>query len=174
LDEIASDAVQILPQVAMGFLKSVALLLRGVIENAARHIYYTDHPVEFDRANTGRRWFVPTTDLFEYLNEHPVFAATERRFAAISQLRNVYDQLSADVHGRTVAHLQMRRALSSFRFDGTVFRSHLRRIEQGVEAVNFLLLIFHQQRVRSFPVESRRTILTTLRSEARRIFIGLR
>src|SRR5271157_5643982 len=44
IEEIASDALQILPQVMMGFGKTANLLVRGIIENTLRHLYFSDHP----------------------------------------------------------------------------------------------------------------------------------
>jgi len=37
VEEIASDALQILPQVLMGYGKTVKLLTRGIVENTLRH-----------------------------------------------------------------------------------------------------------------------------------------
>ena len=58
IEEVASDALQILPQTLMGYGKTAKLLTRGVIENTLRHIYFSDHPVEFLRMNRDRKWYV--------------------------------------------------------------------------------------------------------------------
>src|SRR6516162_9617083 len=47
IEEIASDALQILPQVLMGYSKTAKLLIRGIAENTLRHLYFADHPIEF-------------------------------------------------------------------------------------------------------------------------------
>src|SRR6266404_2741112 len=56
IEEIAFDALQVLPQVLMGFSKTTKLLVRGIVENTLRHIYFSDHPVEFLRMNRGKKW----------------------------------------------------------------------------------------------------------------------
>src|SRR5712671_4757978 len=57
IHEVASDALQILPQVLMGYGKTATLLARGVIENTLRHIYFSDHPIEFARMNRDKSGF---------------------------------------------------------------------------------------------------------------------
>jgi hypothetical protein len=52
LDELASDAIQILPQIMLGYSKTTKLLIRGVIENGLRHVYFLDHKIEFHRMNS--------------------------------------------------------------------------------------------------------------------------
>lgn len=66
MDEIASDAIQLLPQIMMGYSKPTKLLMRGIVENTLRHIYFTDHPVEYIRLNRDKKWYVNVETLFEY------------------------------------------------------------------------------------------------------------
>src|SRR5437867_1342966 len=47
IEEIASDALQILPHALAGYIKTTHLLIRGIIENTLRYLYFCDHPVEF-------------------------------------------------------------------------------------------------------------------------------
>lgn len=63
IEEIASDALQILPQVLAGYSKTAKLLIRGVSENALRHIYFSDHLIEFIRMNREGKWY-QTIELF--------------------------------------------------------------------------------------------------------------
>src|ERR1043165_5194810 len=58
IEEIASDALQILPQALMGYSKTTKLVTRGIVENCLRHIYFADHPVEFERMNREQKWFM--------------------------------------------------------------------------------------------------------------------
>src|SRR5580700_3028951 len=71
VEEIASDALQILPQALMGYGKTTKLLTRGVVENTFRHLYFSDHPVEFARMNLERKWYLGIEELVEYLLAHP-------------------------------------------------------------------------------------------------------
>src|SRR6266851_3315275 len=85
IEEIASDALQILPQALMGYGKTTKLLARGVIENTLRHLYFTDHPVEFARMNREKKWYLSIEDLIEYLLSHPTFIETEPKFDAVAR-----------------------------------------------------------------------------------------
>src|SRR5208337_5661046 len=58
VEEIASDALQILPQALMGYGKTAKLLTRGIIENTLRHLYFSDHPIEFARMNREAKWYL--------------------------------------------------------------------------------------------------------------------
>ncbi|QOZ66617.1 hypothetical protein [Bradyrhizobium arachidis] len=111
IEEIASDALQILPQIMMGYSKTAKLLIRGIIENVLRHIYFADHPIEFGYMNSDKKWFLPFDELASYAKRHPEYVKTERKVAAIEQLISLYKDLSGGVHGRSVRDLEMRTAL---------------------------------------------------------------
>jgi hypothetical protein len=170
LDEIASDALQILPQVTAGFSKTSKLLIRGVIENALRYIYFSDHPIEFIRMNRDKKWFVTIDQLFEYLKNHPFFVETEVEFDAISRLRSLYSDISAGVHGRTVSHLELREALAEIVFNATSAHEDLQFLRRCVESVNFLLAILNKKRVKELAAHERKIVLGTLPRQARKVW----
>jgi len=167
VEEIASDAIQILPQVLMGYGKTAKLLIRGIIENAFRHIYFSDHPIEYERMNREKRWFLTFDNLCEYTKAHPYYLKTEPQFDAIAQLTSLYSDLSAGVHGRTVRDLEMRRALRKIYYDHASATSDVERLKKCVAAVNFLIAIFHICKVRAFSAEDRRIVLRSMPVRAR-------
>jgi hypothetical protein len=173
IEEIASDALQILPQALMGYGKTTKLLTRGIIENTLRHLYFSDHPVEFARMNREKKWYLSIEDLIEYLMSHPTFLETEPKFDAVARLRALYGELSAGVHGRRVQDLEMRIALNKIAFDEISFRNEVRLVEKCAEAVNFLVATFHKDKVRSFQQEDRQTVLHTMSPRARQVWAGL-
>jgi hypothetical protein len=168
IEEIASDALQILPQVMMGYGKTANLLIRGIIENSLRHLYFSDHPVEFVRMNSDRKWFMTMEALFEYPKTHPVFMKSERRFKAINRLSSLYSELSSGIHGRTVRDLEMRTALNKIKYTDTAARKQRDWVEKCAAAANFALAVFHYDKVRAFSVEDRRIILRSMPTEARK------
>jgi hypothetical protein len=170
IDEIASDALQILPQIMMGYGKTVTLLTRGIIENTLRHIYFMDHPVEFDRMNCDKKWFLPIKELFEYTKMLPPFTETEQRFDAINQLSSLYSELSAGVHGRTVQDLETRIALAKIRYNDSAGSKHATATQRCAAAANFLLAMFHRTRFRKFQEEDRRIVLRVMPARAREIW----
>jgi hypothetical protein len=170
VEEIASDALQILPQLLMGYSKTVKLLVRGIVENALRHLYFSDHPVEFARMNRDGKWYVTIEHLCEYAKQHPHFFQIERQFDAINQMSSVYSELSAGVHGRAVRDLEMRVALAKIKYDQAMAEKELALLRRCVVAVNFSLAIFHHQRMKSFQLEDRRMLLRTLPARARELW----
>jgi hypothetical protein len=170
IEEIASDALQILPQALMGYGKTAKLLTRGIIENALRHLYFSDHPVEFTRMNRDSKWYVTTHSLLEYLLTHPIFKETETKFDAINRLSGLYSELSAGVHGRTVQDLEMRVALNKITYDQDATQRQVLLTERCAAATNFLLAIFHWKQMRTFQAEDRSIILRTMPTRARRVW----
>jgi hypothetical protein len=171
LEEIASDALQVLPQVLMGYGKTTSLLIRGIIENALRHVYFCDHPIEFARMNRDGRWYIRMEDLRDYAKIHPSFLRTELKFDAMNKLNILYDQLSAKVHGRNVENLEMHVALRKIRYEEEAARKHVQLIARCAESTNFLLAVFHGAKMAVFDQEDRRLILRTMCKKARRAWM---
>ncbi len=170
IEEIASDALQILPQVLMGYNKTVKLLARGILENAMRYVYFYDHPVEFAIMNTEAKWYVGLDELFKYLKMHPDFKRTEPKFDAINRAQTVYDELSAGVHGRRVTDLETRVALEKISYESGAALVQIELIKRSCEASNFLLAIRNRVDMRKFSIEERRVVLHTLPKEARKVW----
>jgi hypothetical protein len=170
IEEIASDALQILPQVMMGYGKTTKLLVRGILENSLRHVYFSDHPVEFIRMNREGKWYVPVEQLCEYARNHHEFLKTEKKFDAIAQVTSLYSQLSAGIHGRAVRDLEMRVALRKIVYDLEAAKKDADFVAKCSQAVNFLLAIFHRERMRKFHIDDRRLILHTLPPSARQVW----
>jgi len=170
VEEIASDSLQILPQVLMGYSKTAKLLIRGVAENALRHVYFSDHPIEFIRMNREKKWFLTIEELCVYAKNHPSFMEVEERFDAVNQLKSIHSELSAGVHGRTVSDLEMRVALRRIEYEADAARANAELLKKSTQAINFILAIFHREKVRSFQTEDRRIVLRTMPERARTIW----
>ena len=173
IEEVASDALQILPQALMGYRKTSVLLIRGIVENVLRHIFFRDHPIEFERMNLEKRWYPPMKELFDYLMHHPVFRRTERKFDAINRFKVLYDDLSSNVHGRRVAHLEMRRSLMEIRYQKETFDLLIKLLHRCVECCNFLFLNFHHDQVRACSEEWRQLLVSGIPLNARRVWMGI-
>jgi len=168
VEEIASDALQILPQVLMGSGKPVNLLTRGIIENTLRHIYFSEHPVEFEKMNQERQWFMTMADLFTYAKTHPALMLSEKRFDAVNRLSTLYSDLSAGIHGRAVADLEMRIALNKISYSESLAKKHVALVERCAAAANFLIAVFHRLKLVKFQTEDRLIILQTMPPRARK------
>ena len=170
LDELSSDALQILPQVLMGYNKTTCLLIRGILENALRHIYFSDHPVEFGRLNRDKKWYLNVDFLVDYAKNHHDFVVTENAFDALCQITSLYSELSECVHGRTLRNLEQRTALARITFDQSAADKHAAAIVRCAQAVNFMLAIFHRKALRNFTTADRRLILRSMPVKARQVW----
>jgi hypothetical protein len=173
VEEIASDALQILPQVLMGYGKTAKLLTRGIVENTLRHVYFSDHPVEFARMNREAKWYVSMEELFDYARIHPTFLDTEKKFDAINRLSSLYSELSAGIHGRQVRDLEMRIALRKIAYSDQAAAKETLLIERCAATTNFLLAAFHRSTTAKFEQEDRRIILRTMPPRARQAWNDL-
>jgi hypothetical protein len=173
LEEIASDALQILPQMLMGYGKTAKVLIRGIVENTLRHLYFSDHPIEFERMNREQRWYVKMEDLFDYAKIHPAFLRTESKFDAISRLASLHSDLSAGVHGRQVQDLEMRVALKKIVYSQSDANKQTQLVERCTQSANFVLAVFHQERLAHFQPEDRRIILQTIPPRGRNVWTHL-
>jgi hypothetical protein len=167
VEEIASDALQLLPQIMMGYGKPAKLLTRGIIENTLRHLYFLDHPIEFQRMNREAKWFLTIDALIDYGKNHPVFFRTESRFDAFNQISSLYSDLSAGIHGRSVRDLEMRAALRKIEYDQSSASIEAEFVRRCAEASNFVLSMIHRERMERFQQEDRRIILRTMPTRAR-------
>lgn len=173
IEEIASDALQILPQIMMGYGKTAKLLTRGILENVLRHIYFSDHPVEFEKMNRASKWYLPIEELAKYTREHPSFLEAESKFDAINRLTSLYSELSAGIHGRQVRDLEMRAALQKIAYDHDSATKELELVQRCTEAANFLLAVYNRAKMAAFQTEDQRIILRTLPRKARGVWLAL-
>ncbi len=174
VQEIASDAFQILPQSLMGYNKTTLLLVRSVIENVLRHVYYYDHEVEFEKLNEEADWYFAVRDLFPYVLGHPKFRDYEKKYDAICRLKNLYHELSAHVHGMKAIHLEMRAGLRSIVPDQATMQEHAALLKRCAEAANFLLVVFHRKVFQPKPDEETAPVMSVIPSKARRVIAGIR
>jgi hypothetical protein len=170
VEEIASDALQILPQSLMGYSKTTKLLTRGIIENVLRHLYFADHPIEFEKMNQEAKWFMTMAELFNYAFSHPSFLEVEPKFDSINRLSTLYSELSAGVHGQRVDNLEMRTALKKIIYEDASVEADVALVERCAEATNFVLARFHQSKFARFQLEDQRIILDSMPAKARQVW----
>lgn len=102
LAEILSDLLTVTKLSFLGFENPALIVLRRAIENFYNHIYYTDHPVEYEHLNLGKNEYTPIDKLKLYFDTHPIFAGSEDgNLKEFNQsLFNEYQQLCKVVHSK--------------------------------------------------------------------------
>jgi hypothetical protein len=123
--------------------------------------------------NREQKWYVSLEDLFDYAKIHPAFLRTESRFDAISRLASLHSDLSAGVHGRQVQDLEMRLALKKIAYSPAEAAKQTQLIERCAQSANFVLAVFHQERLAHFQSEDRRIILQTIPPRGRQVWTHL-
>ncbi len=173
IEEIASDALQILPQALAGYIKTTHLLTRGIIENTLRYLFFCDHPIEFQKMHAPKKWFMEPREFFEYAFEHPLLEQIEKKISPVGKLKSLYADLSGFIHGGRVTDLEMRVSLNKIELNQDLFERHVVLVEKTTEAVNLILCIFNSQKFHSFQAEDRRIILRSISSSGRQILSDL-
>lgn len=173
IEEIASDALQILPQVLVGYGKTTKLLTRGVLENTLRHLYFSDHPIEYLKMNREHKWYMSVDELLNYVLDIPTFHKNEHGFDVANRTKGLYSDLSAGVHGRRMQDLEMRVALRAITYEEEAVKAEVAFIERSAEVANYMLAMFHRDKMKVFQGEDRRIILQTMCPKARQVWNGI-
>jgi hypothetical protein len=72
VNEIISDLLSNSSIIFIGFYYASQILTRRLIENFYNHIYYFEHPVEYELLNLGRNEYTPIIELKNYFEIHPI------------------------------------------------------------------------------------------------------
>ncbi len=176
LKEIRSDAIQSIPLLLMGYKKPVGILLRSVIENSLKHIYFIDHPVEFMWLTSRPGHFKPMASLYEYIKFHPTLKSVNENFGYDigNELKQKYDKYSHLVHTQDVSYMQLFRCLSSIKRDKKVIiEGYESDIVDIGNTVNLMFGVFHREKFNKFNQFSRNTILSCMDRHTKQIFHGI-
>lgn len=158
--ELRSDSVQSIPLSLLGYKKPVALLLRGILENLLRHIYYYDHPIEFTLLETGHH--VTVKDLLIYAKLHPKFAGNKRLIHALTEIDQLYSEISKQVHAQSLDHMQLTKALEELKFDNNFFNWYYKQLKYISALANLLLAVFHSE-YDTFDADFKRLIIRRIK-----------
>jgi hypothetical protein len=157
IHELRSDGVQSIPTVFVGYKKATALLLRGLIENCLRYIYYHDHPVEFSWLESGH--YLQIKELIEYCKKHPTYSLNEKSKKVLDELWSVYVDISRYVHAQAVKHMELTKAMEEIRFDPAFFNWYVRKIKTIGSLINLVLGMFNENELKSFDHDFKRLII---------------
>lgn len=95
LNSIISNVVNLMGSTVFGLRESSLLLCRLIIENFLKHVYYSDHPVEFSNMATER---MSIKDFKEYLVSHPKYDKKILVKREVDVIANLYSELSVIIH----------------------------------------------------------------------------
>lgn len=173
LKEIKSDAIQSIPLLLLGFKKPVSILLRGIIENSLKHVYFIDHPVEFEWLTSKFKYFPTMGDLYDYTKSHPSLKNVIEKIDIVDVLKQKYIKSSMLVHSRDVSHMQLVKSLSSIKRDEEFIKDYKSDLVDVGNVINLMFGQIHKKRFNRFNQFSQETILNCMNRKTKRIFHGI-
>jgi hypothetical protein len=162
LKETRSDCIHSLFAVFTGCRKAANLLLRGVIENVLRHLYYFDHPIEFQLIGQNDE-YLQLKDLMQYIRKHPaLYKTVEETACVLDELEQTYKMASKFVHAQNLRFMQLSKALSEIAFDQRFFEWYVRKFGRVASHLNLLLILLHYEDFKAMNRDYKKVILKTM------------
>ncbi|MCR8561214.1 hypothetical protein KXD93_26410 [Mucilaginibacter sp. BJC16-A38] len=145
LNELLSDLLSNCSLIFIGFYHPSLIITRRLIENFYNHIYYFDHPVEFELLNLGRNDYTPMHELKLYFDSHPLIKAIEDKNTKIfnDQLFHHYQELCRTVHTKGEIFMGLAKNLEEVKSQFDVSR-HINTINISILSIVYLLYKFHR------------------------------
>lgn len=145
LNELLSDLLANCSLSFIGFYYPSLIITRRLIENFYNHIFYFDHPVEFELLNQGRNEYTPILELKNYYEVHPLIKALEDKNVKIfnDQLYHHYQELCRIVHTKGEPFMGLAKNLEDIKpnFD---LSKHLNIANISILSIIYLLFKFHR------------------------------
>jgi hypothetical protein len=158
LSEARSDAVCSMVLALRGFRKQAALSVREVLEDTLRHVYYSDHPVEFGWLTTHMKYYVGWMELKEYLCDSLLFSRDALKGDIVGALMPLYADLSKHVHAKSKEYMQLSPALKAIKFDESFYEHYAEQILKSVSCCNAILMLYRWDDYSAFDQESKNMI----------------
>jgi hypothetical protein len=167
ISELVSDSIQTIVLCLNGYTKSVALLLRGIIENILRYIYYYDHPIEFTWLESGH--FLQIDALINYTKKHPKFNEIPRMLDVLSEIKGQHKTISRYVHAQAVEHMQLTKSIEEINFKHDFFEWYINQLISLGSNVNLILSIFNREEFDNFIKNYQSLIVRRIEANDRKI-----
>lgn len=144
VNEILSDLLANSSISFIGFYYSSQILIRRSIENFYNHIFYFEHPVEFELLNSGRNDYTPIIELKNYFEAHPIIKPiTDTNIKIFNdQLFQHYQDLCRTVHTKGENFMGLAKNLEEIKADFDLVY-HLDLINKSLQSIIYLLYKFH-------------------------------
>lgn len=144
LNEILSDLLSNSSLCFLGFYYSSQIITRRLIENFYNHIYYFEHPVEFELLNLGRNDYSPIIDLKKYFESHPIIKPLiDQNIKNFNdQLFQHYQELCRTVHTKGEDFMGLAKNLEEIKLEFDL-KQHFELINKSLLSMIYLLYKFH-------------------------------
>ncbi len=170
VNEILSDLLANTSLCFLGFYNSSQIIFRRLLENFYNHVYYFEHPVEFELLNLGRNDYTPIIELKTYYENHPIIKGLVDKNIKIfnDQIFQHYQELCRTVHTKGESFMGLAKNLEEIKLDFDL-HSNIDQSNKSIQSIIYLLFKFHRDLTfsnverdliaKSFPKNLRRNLL---------------
>lgn len=162
LDEILSDAIQILPLLLRGYNKVATYLLRDILENCLKYVYYYDHKIELLWIESGEKYILTIDEFVQYLERHPLISNHFTPLKLKDKIKTLYSNLSKVIHSSSSKHMQLIKYLEEVKYDQLCCQEYFSSFEQVTDIVVTVIILFNCERFNRLPIDERRLVLNSI------------
>ena len=170
INEILSDLLSNASISFIGFQYASEILKRRILENFYNHIYYFEHPVEFELLNLGKNEYTPILELKNYLIGHPrIKALKEDKIKQFNDsIFQEYQELCRVVHTKGDNFMGLAKNLQEIKPEYSL-TPKIEKTNKDLLSILYILFKFHEELeytateqdiiVKSFPKDIRSNLL---------------
>ncbi|OFY68765.1 MAG: hypothetical protein A3G23_02945 [Bacteroidetes bacterium RIFCSPLOWO2_12_FULL_37_12] len=162
LSEIQSDYLQLMPLLLKGYEKLVMILLRDILENTLKFIYYFHHPIEFSLLEEKSKNYIFFEDLIKYVCEHPSIKSHTAELNLLNRIKPKYSELSKFVHSKDGNYMHFIKYLKQIKFNKEFSEKFLIEFKEIHSLTISLLILFLNEKYSSFSIPYKRFILNSI------------
>jgi hypothetical protein len=154
--------------VPLGLKKAANLLIRSVIENTLKHVYYKDHPIEFKLLNEDNETKISDKELLNYLRNHPLYRKRRNISEVLGFINNVYHEKSKVVHGTSLKYVISIKTISEIK-NRKKLEDMVNDFVKIISYIMTIIIIFHIKQFYKFSPEEKKLILSCIQSKHKQI-----
>lgn len=162
LSEIQSDYLQLIPLLLKGYDKLVMILLRDILENILKFIYYFHHPIEFTLLEEKSKNYIFFEELIKYVCEHPNIKSHAVELNLLNRIKPKYSELSKYVHSKDVNYMHLIKYLKQIKFNKEFSRKFLNEFKEMHSITISLLILFLHEKYSVISIPNKRFILNSI------------
>ena len=174
LEQLESDATQLINSAMIGNERGFKLLERSLIENSLRFFYYFHHEIEHYLLQTDSSSYMSFKELCDYAKAHPFFKEnTSEVEGSIGVLHSKYSEPSRVVHAGTIKEMSFVKGIISL-------HKPMANLDKEIESFNiisqnimYLLGLFLKNKMTSLNGDECRVVTLLLSSKQKKELCNL-
>lgn len=173
LSEIQSDYLQLMPLILKGYEKLAMILLRDILENTLKYIYYYDHPIEYQLLEERNKNYIFFEELLRYVIEHPIIRPHVEKLIFTSRIKDKYSELSKYVHSKDINYMHLIKYLKQIKFSKQFSENFIIELIEIHSIIVSLLIIFLNNKFSLLSIPDKRFILNSILKKDKKYLISI-